>query len=178
MKISSSIYKLCILLLALLILPALVQSQDGHKKTSLFGKFSIVFPGEPDYSVEDVETEVGTLEMHTYLYEESDNVAYMVAYIDYPEDMVQESDNDVLLNAALEGALGSWGIDSEKVKKEVTWHSGHKGIFTKESSGDTYTAYEVLMVGNRLYQIAILKYGKAIGKKELKAFYDSFELKL
>ena len=178
MKINTSIYKLCMIMVALLMLPALAQSQDGYTKTSLSGKFSIVFPGEPDYSVEDVETAVGTLEMHTYLYEQSGNAAYMVAYIDYPEDMVEESDNDVLLDAALEGALSSWGIDLEKVNKEVTWHSGHKGIFTKESSGDTYTAYEVILVGNRLYQIAILQYDKAIGKKELKTFYDSFELKL
>jgi hypothetical protein len=177
MKINTSIYRLCLLTLALIMIPALAQAQDGYKKTSLFGKFSIVFPGEPDYSVEDVETAVGTLKMHTYLYEKSDNAAYMVAYIDYPDDMVEESDNDVLLDAALEGALGSWGIDAEKAKKEVTWHSGHKGIFTKESSGDTYTAYEVILVGSRLYQVAILQYGKPIGKKELKSFYDSFELK-
>ena len=178
MKINTSLYRLGMTMLVLLMLPVLAHSQDGYKKTSLFGKFSIVFPGEPDYSVEDVETAVGMLKMHTYLYEQSTNAAYMVAYIDYPEDMVEESDNDVLLDAALEGALGSWGIDLEKVNKEVTWHNGHKGIFTKESSGDTHTAYEVILVGNRLYQIAILQYDKPIGKKELKAFYDSFELKL
>lgn len=178
MKISTTFFRLGMIMLALALLPVLSQAQEGYKKTSLFGRFTVVFPGEPDYSVEDVETAVGTLKMHTYLYEQSENAAYMVAYIDYPEDMVEESDNDVLLDAALEGALGSWGINAEKAKKETTWHSGYKGVFTKESSGDTYTAYEVLLVDNRLYQIAILQYGKPISKKALSSFYDSFELNL
>ena len=177
MKINTTILRLSMALLMLAMIPVLAQSQDGHKLSSKEGHFFIYFPGEPTYSVEDVETAVGKLKMHTYLFEESSEAAYMVAYIDYPEDMVEDSDNDMLLNAALEGALGSWGIDLEQVRKETTWHSGNKGMFCKENNDDTYTAYEVLLAGNRLYQIAILQYGKPISKKAISSFYDSFELK-
>lgn len=177
MKIKTSILRICIALLILAMLPVMAEAQKGHKLSSIKGKFFIIFPGEPEYSVEEVQTAVGKLKMYTYLYEESTDAAFMVAYIDYPEDMVEESDNDVLLNAALDGALGSWGIDVEKAKKETTWHDGYKGIYCKESNDDTYTAYEVILVGNRLYQIAILQYGKSISKKTLSEFYDSFELK-
>jgi len=177
MKITKSILRFSIILLALAMLPMMAQAQSGYKLSSKPGKFFIKFPGEPTYSAEDVETAVGKLKMYTYLYEESDNAAYMVAYIDYPDDMVEESDNDVLLDAALEGALSSWGIDLDKVNKEITWHSGYKGIYTKESSGDTYSAYEVILVDSRLYQLAILQYGKSIPKKTISTFFDSFELK-
>ncbi len=177
MKIKTSLLRLTIALLVLAMLPVMSQAQKGHKLSSKEGRFYIMFPGEPEYSAEDVETAVGKLKMHTYLYEESSDAAYMVAYIDYPDDLVDESDNDVLLDAALEGALGSWGIDVNKVSKETTWHSGYKGIYCRESNGDTYTAYEVMLVENRLYQIAILQYGKSISKKVLSSFFDSFELK-
>jgi len=177
MKIKTTILRIGLALLMLAMLPVMAQAQDGHKLTSIKGKFYILFPGEPEYTVEDVETAVGMLKMYTYLYEESENAAYMVAYIDYPEDMVEESDNDVLLNAALDGALGSWGIDVNKVKKETSWHDGYKGIFCRDSNGDTHAAYEVILAENRLYQIAILQYGKPIPKKVLSSFYDSFELK-
>jgi len=177
MKIKTTILRFSMLILVLAMLPVMAQAQKGFKLSSKKGQFFIMFPGEPEYTVEDVETAVGQLKMHTYLYEESDDAAYMVAYIDYPEDMVEESDNDVLLNAALEGALSSWGINVDKVKKETTWHEGYKGIYTRESNGDTYTAYEVILAGNRLYQIAILQYGKAISKKSISSFYDSFVIK-
>ena len=177
MKIKTAFLRLSVVLLVLAMFPVLAQAQSGYKLSSKEGNFFVQFPSEPDFSAEEVETAVGNLMMYTYLYEESDDAAYMVAYIDYPEDMVEESDNDVLLEAALNGALSSWGIDIENATKETTWHSGYKGIYCKESNGNTHTAYEVILVGNRLYQIAILQYGKPISKKALNSFYDSFEIK-
>lgn len=177
MKIKTTILSIGITLLMIALLPVMTNAQKGYKLSSEEGKFFIIFPAEPSYSVEDVKTAVGKLKMHTYLYEESSDAAYMVAYIDYPADLVEESDNDVLLDAALEGALSSWGIDVEKADKETTWHEGYKGIYCNEKNGDTYAAYEVILVENRLYQIAILQYGKSIPKKTLSAFYDSFDLK-
>jgi hypothetical protein len=172
----SSLIHFTLSLLMLAMLPLMTQSQDGYKLKSKEGNFTIEFPAKPAYSVEDVKTEIGKLKMHTYLYDGSSEVAYMVAYIDYPADMVNESDNDVLLEAALNGALESWGINVKKIKKETTWRDGHKGFYAKESNDNTYTAYEVILVGNRLYQIAMLQYGKPISKKAIDTFYNSFEL--
>jgi len=177
MKIKTTILSLGITLLIMAMVPLMANAQKGYKLSSEQGGFFIIFPGEPSYSAEDVKTAVGKLKMHTYLFEKSSDAAYMVAYIDYPDDLVEESDNDVLLEAALEGALGSWGIDINQAKKETTWHSGYKGIFCNEKNGDTHAAYEVILAENRLYQIAILHYGKAIPKKDLSSFYDSFEIK-
>ncbi len=177
MRIKTSILRIGITLMMLALLPLIAEAQKGYELMSHKGKFFIVFPGEPEYSVENVKTAVGKLEMNTYLYEESIDVAFMVAYIDYPNDVVEESDSDELLDAALGGALGSWGIDINKVSLETRWHDGYKGIYCKDSNDDTYVAYEVILVKNRLYQLAILQNGKAISKKTLKSFYDSFELK-
>jgi hypothetical protein len=176
MKFKTAYQRLGFTLLMIAILPLMANAQEGYELVSEQGHFSIIFPGEPTYSVEDVETAMGKLKMHTYLFEESIDAAYMVAYIDYPDDLVEESDNDILLEAALEGALGSWGIDIDEVKRETTWHSGYKGIFCNEKNDDTHAAYEVILAENRLYQLAILQYGKPIAKKTLSTFYDSFEL--
>ena len=177
MKIRTTISRSMLMITILALLPVMAGAQKAYKLSSDEGKFFILLPGEPDYSVEDVETAVGSLKMHTWLYEESDDAAYMMAYIDYPADMVDEADNDDLLDAALEGALGSWGVNLKKVKKETRWHGGYKGIFTNESNGDTHTAYEVILAENRLYQIAILQYGKPISKKTISSIYDSFVIK-
>ncbi|MEE4255506.1 MAG: hypothetical protein V2I47_00565 [Bacteroidales bacterium] len=177
MKIKNAFLSIGITLLVIAMLPLISIAQKDYELTSEQGNFYIIFPGEPTYSVEDVETAVGKLKMHSYLFEESNEAAYMVAYIDYPDDLVEESDNDVLLEAALEGALSSWGIDIEEVKKETRWHSGYKGIFCNEKNGDTHAAYEVILAENRLYQLAILQYDKPIPRKSLDTFYDSFELK-
>lgn len=176
MKSLENLFRLLIPVLLLAMLPVVLQAQTEHKLNSKKGQFLITFPGEPEYSSDDVETAVGVLKMNTYLFESSSDAAYMVAYIDYPSEMVEESDVDVLLNAALEGALESWGMDVGNAKKETTWHGGHKGIFVRENNDDTYTAYEVILRENRLYQIAILQYGKPIAKKTISSFYDSFKL--
>ncbi len=176
MIINSKTYPFILFMLILVVLPFSMNAQKGYELVSKKGQFTVTFPGKPNYSSEDVGTAVGDLIIHTFLYEESANAAYMVAYIDYPEDIIEDSDNDILLDAAFESALKSWGINPEKAKKETTWHSGYKGVFAKESYDGTYTAYEVFLVGNRLYQLAILHYGKAIPKKSLSTFYDSFTL--
>lgn len=176
MKTSTNLLRLVLPVLLLAILPVLLQAQSGHELISKKGLFSITFPGEPEYSAENVETAVGDLIMHTYLHEASTDAAYMVAYIDYPADMVEESDNDVLLYAALEGALNSWGIELDDDKMETTWRDNYKGYFYKASNNDTHAAYEVILRNNRLYQIAILQYGKSISKKTISSFFDSFKL--
>ena len=68
--------------------------------------------------------------------------------------------------------------DGERMFPVFEMYLGDKICVAREILFIQFFIAGELLVGNRLYQIAILQYGKAIGKKELKAFYDSFELKL
>ena len=57
--------------------------------TSEKGSFTILAPGELTERSDEVETAIGTLTYHTYLYkpesEDADNFLYMVSFCDYPE---------------------------------------------------------------------------------------------
>ncbi len=156
-------------------MPVLLNAQE-YELTSKIGNFSITFPGEPTLTSDVVESAVGDLDLHSYIYDGKEESAYLVAYIDYPADMVEESDDDVLLESALEGAIESWGFDVDEVEKQTKWHSGYKSIYIIESKDNTYAVYEVMLVGNRLYQLAILQYNEKIKKKEISAFFESFTL--
>jgi hypothetical protein len=176
MKKNVKVISSALAILAMALFPLLAGAQNGYEISSFEGRFSITFPDKPDYSVEDIETDVGMLKMHTYIYEGSDDVAFLLAYIDYPQDLVEESDADDLLEAAMEGAVGSWGFDMNSLKKETRWHNGNKGLYAKGSTDDTHTAYEVILAGNRLYQLAILQYNSPIDENELNTFFTSFKI--
>ena len=107
MKKNLKVISSALAVLVMALFPLLAGAQNGYEISSFEGRFSITFPDKPGYSVEDVETDVGMLKMHTYIYEGSDDVAFLLAYIDYPQDLVDESDADDLLEAAMEGAVGS-----------------------------------------------------------------------
>jgi hypothetical protein len=158
MKKNLKVISAALAVLVMALFPLLAVAQNGYEISSFEGRFTITFPDKPAYSVEDVETDVGMLKMHTYIFEGSNDVAYLLAYIDYPQDLVEESDADDLLEAAMEGAVGSWGFDVNSMKKETRWHTGYKGLYCNGSVDDTHTAYEVILAGNRLFQLAILQY--------------------
>ena len=50
------------------------------------------------------------------------------------------------------------------------------GLSFSANNGEFFVTYEIYMVGNRLYQIAILRLGEYASKKDKKTFIKSFRL--
>ena len=137
--------------------------------------FQIIFAGEPAYSTDMVATDVGDVEMVNYMFEKTADEVYMVAYSDYGEGFGSSNDSKVLLEGARDGALGSLGI--EKVKEEQFGkHQGYPALYFTAESEDYSVVYKCIMVGDRLYQIAVLASGKTLTKKETKPFLKSFKI--
>jgi hypothetical protein len=138
------------------------------------GFFSIKFPGEPTVESQNVPTEVGDIEMVTFMYEKSATEVYMVAYSDYPSALIEMSDPAELLQGAKDGALGTYGATiSEESEVEM---DGNPGMMFKANSDSYYVTYEIYLVDNRLYQIVILKDGSYPSEDDYNTFIKSFTL--
>lgn len=153
---------------------ALNSSATGEKFTSVDGKFKIAFPAEPDIKSDTVATDVGIIEMISFTYEKSITEAYMIAYCDYPSEIVKKSDPDVLLQGAKEGALSSQKATMESDEKITL--DGNPGYYFTAVKGDYYMCYKIFLKGNRLYQILMLRDGAYPSAEAVEEFMGSFEL--
>jgi len=138
------------------------------------GRFKVNFSGTPEVSNESVPTEVGNIEMYMFMYEKSITEAEMIAYSDYPSDLVAASNTDDMLQGAKEGAVGNLGA-TITAEKEITYGK-YKGLEFKANSTQFYVNYKIFLVNNRLYQIAIMRDGSYASQENVDKFFNSFEL--
>jgi hypothetical protein len=153
--------------------PATEVSGDGF--TSKDGHFTINFPGEPTHSEQSVATEVGDILMETYMYQKSETEIFMVAYSDYPSIYVSESNAEELLAGGKTGAMESLGIVATETDEDVELN-GHPGNYFTANNGQYYVCYEMYLVNNRLYQIAILRDGSSPTQEDVDGFTKTFNL--
>lgn len=156
------------------------EDSDSYKNglfTSVDGLFSIIFPAEPVFSEENIETELGDIRMASYIHEVSDNKAYMVAYSDYPSMLINLAGKEELLQGAKQGALASLNIDNV-FDERVLNKDGHAGLYFSGNDGEDYhIEYEMYLKENRLYQVAIIESNGKIGSDADKIFFSSFKFK-
>lgn len=153
---------------------SLDESSSGEKFTSEDGKFKISFPGTPKIESQAIPTEVGNIEMKSFSYEKSVTEAYMVAYSDYPSELVKQSDPETLLTGAKEGALTSQSATLEKEEKITL--DGNPGYYFTAVKDSYYMCYKIFLKDNRLYQILMLRDGAYPSKEAIDEFIGSFEL--
>ncbi|MDF1672026.1 MAG: hypothetical protein P1U41_00845 [Vicingaceae bacterium] len=139
------------------------------------GRFKVKFLGEPKVSSDVVPTDVGDIEMMSFLYEKSVTEAYMVAYSDYPSAMVEKSSVKDMLVGAKNGSSGNLGITSFDLDEEVEL-DGNPGMYFKGSANSIYAEYKMFLVASRLYQIAILRDGSYSMPERSDDFFNSFQL--
>ena len=149
--------------------------EEGDLFTSKDGKFKIYFSGTPTESSDTIPTEVGKIEMTSFLYEKSVTEAYMVAYNDYPSEMVKNSSVDDLLDGAKNGSSSSLGITQFDIDNKMEIE-GNPGRHFKGTNGSYYAEYKLFLKGNRLYQIALIRDGSYATPERAEAFFGSFSL--
>ncbi len=142
---------------------------------SVDGRFKIKFQGEPKVASDIVPTDAGNIEMASFMYEKSATEAYMVAYSDYPSEMVKKSSVDEMLLGAKNGSSGNLGITKFDLEEKIEL-DGNKGLYFRGSAGSIYVEYKIYLVANRLYQVAILRDGAYSKPERSDEFFDSFQL--
>jgi len=149
------------------------ESSSISKYTNEDGNFKIAFPGAPTLASENIPTEVGDIEMKSFTYEKSVTEAYMLAYSDYPSEIVKQSDPETLLKGAKEGALSSQQATMETEKKITI--DGNPGYYFTAVKDSYYMCYKIFLKENRLYQILMLRDGAYPSKEAIDEFMGSFE---
>jgi len=145
------------------------------------GRFAILFPGSPTLSEQSIDHPlmkfvVRKCELKTF-------AEYGVMYADYPENVIKATPADMLLDEGAKGAVEE--LHSELVSISPITIAGYPGRLMKEKlpSGQILQA-KMVLVGQRMYQIAITTpkeegaAAEAVGFYESTArkFLDSFEL--
>lgn len=148
--------------------------KDEGKFTSKKGKFKIQFPGEPVESKETVDTDAGKIDMVTYMYEQGTSKVFMVAYSDYPADMISSNDSKDLLKGAKEGFTGNLQLTIDF--EEFFMIDGFQGLYFKASNSSYYTAVKQILVNNRLFQVGILSAEGEVSVNDIQDFLETFEL--
>ncbi|OGJ42881.1 hypothetical protein A3B60_01770 [Candidatus Peregrinibacteria bacterium RIFCSPLOWO2_01_FULL_39_12] len=148
----------------------------GEEFVSEDGNFKINFPKEPEVSTSTVPTEVGDIAMYTFMYEESVTKVYLVSYAEYPTELMKSADSKELLKGSKDGQVANLGegakVDEEK---EITIGK-YPGTYFKANGGGFYVAAKNYLVGNRLYQLVIMRDGSYPSDEDVKGFLDTFEL--
>ena len=151
-----------------------VKAEEPAEFESKDGKFTIKFKVAPKESTQNVPTEIGDVKMYMFMYEESVTKAYMVAYCDYPSELIKASDAKTLLGGSKEGVVGKFNatITDEKSSQ----FQGNEAIDFTASGPQYHTAYKLVLAGNRLYQVGILQDGSPVAADDIDTFIGSFKI--
>jgi hypothetical protein len=138
------------------------------------GKFTVSFPGKPDFASEPIESEHGSILNNMYIYEHSSSLAYMLAFTDYPDNHIAPYDPYELLDNAMYGFVDEVGLKVDSAEKISS--GSYPGI-EFIASGDGFNAHmRDFLVDNRLYQIGILSSTGSLNHSDANAFFDTFSI--
>ncbi len=147
---------------------------EASEFASKDGRFSIKFKTTPQESNKDVPTAVGDVKMFMFMHEESVTKAYMVAYCDYPSELIKASDAKTLLNGSKEGVVGQF--NATIIEEKSSKFQGYECMDFTAGGPQYNTAYKLVLAGNRLYQVGILQDGSAVTADDIDQFIGSFKI--
>jgi len=137
-------------------------------------RFSITFPYEPSYESNPIQTDVGEVMMHTYMYE-NDGVVYMCSYTDYPASLNTEGQSATMLKNAQTGFTNQLQIKVSYENKTLI--GNYEGLYFKADNKEVYAVLKSYLIGKRLYQIGIMTYYEYPTQTVIDSFLNSFSLK-
>jgi len=173
-------HRLCqLFLMGALMLTACESNQVATESfSSEMGQFSIETPAPFEETQQSVETPVGAVEIHTFT-AETEDTAYVVAYSDYPPEIVNQTDPQVLLDSSRDGAVSNLGgtVVSEEVI-DLEGNPGRSLVINTEANQDQAATINsrIYLVDNRLYQILVVAPDNSADAEVSQSFLDSFDL--
>ena len=151
---------------------------EPEEFSSESGNFTVQTPIELEESSQSVETAVGPIEIHTFT-AENRTAAYVVAYSDYPAEMVAQTDPEELLNGSRDGAVQNVGgtlISEDQI--ELDGNPGRALVIdaaTEDGEQATVNA-NLYLFENRLYQVLVVVPKGEEDKVDIEGFLNSFDV--
>ncbi len=120
--------------------------------SSSAGRFKVLFPGVPTEKVQRFEAQGASYELH--LHQLKTLAEYSVMYADYPVAVGNASVAKQILDNGAHGAAES--VNAKIISIEEIMIDGHPGRILKERMPNgSYMRVKMVLVGQRLYQVAI-----------------------
>ena len=143
---------------------------DAWKRfVSREGRFTVVFPGSPLVSEETIGSPATFLVHKTQL---TSFAEYGVIYADYPKHVVEQTTADVLLDQGAKGGVAE--VNSQLLGISPITVNGYPGRLLKERmQNGTIMHAKIVLVGRRLYQVAITLPNQDRASRETIGLYDS-----
>ena len=157
----------------LLVLIGCQQAPTWEEFTSAQGGFTVLMPGTPTEQKRTAKTASGSIDAHIFLVDQGD-VAYMVAYSDYPDTMLQERTPKLILDGARDGAVAH--AKGRLLSESIVSMNDHQGreVRIERLGGKVTITARIFLVRRRLYQVMVLMPKDHASSKDVKKFLDSF----
>jgi TonB family protein len=159
--------------------PSVWRSPDANPDSwkrfvSIEGRFTAVFPGSPKTSDETVSSSRFSFVAHkTQL---TSLAEYGVIYGDYPKAFIDRTPADVILDQGAKGGVAE--VNSQLLSISPITVNGYPGRFMKERMPNgTILQAKIVLVGQRLYQVAITTPREDGASPETVGFYNSLAQK-
>ena len=147
----------------------------------------MLLPAEPETQVQDLDSVVGKLTMHSYTC--LGKAGYlMVSYSDYPREATDAANAEQVLDGVVAGVQKSLGGEVFATNKTVLKGRADTGAAIVEYPGREFTgkkmhegseifySWKVYLVGRRLYQLAVLTNKANATSPDVSTFLTSFQL--
>ncbi len=176
-SMSNVTVKILILLSLTLLLSGCFKASEEQliEYTSDEGKFTVSMPGKPSKDIKNIPTAVGAISMYLFMVEKT-NIAYMVAYSDYPAVVVENSDPEKILDGAVNGAMQN--MEGKLISQEQITYGEDPGreISFNAKKGIAKGKAVIVLSGNRLYQVMAVGSNARYPNKTVKKVIDSLEI--
>lgn len=146
--------------------------------------FTISFPRMPTESSQQIDSEIGQLDLNIAMYEVSkdkdDNFVYGAMFTDYPDSLIN-SDFDAefvenFFTGAINGAVTN--VNGELLKSDTCSYKHFPGrvIQIDYGNGQAIIEMKILLMKNRSYILQVISPFENPNNPSSKRFFDSFSL--
>jgi peroxiredoxin len=164
-------------------LSACVGNIDAAPKPQEFrseaGGFYVYTPASMTEEVQSVDVpNAGTIATHMFSGDRN-NISYFVAYADFPEDLIAQSDPEKMLDGSVNGAVGNVnGVLVGQSKISLSGNPGREILANAKlpNGQDATLKAHIYLVQNRLYQVLILSLKGQVSNDVMMQYLDSFTL--
>jgi hypothetical protein len=145
--------------------------------SSAEGAFSVLMPGTPTEQTQAQDTEMGTIDVHSFTFEEGD-VAYLVGYNVFPAAVIGAASSDSMLDGARDGQVNA--VKGTLVNEQKITLGAYPGreleIQIEDSDGTLSLRSRTFLVRDRLYQVMVVGPKGQSTSPDTTKFLDSFKL--
>ncbi len=138
------------------------------------GRFTVLLPQGVRTEVDLLETKIGQLEFHTYE-AQSKSVKFVIAYVDYPPDYVEQTGSGQLLKNAAQSSADNFNGRTIDEKAFMLGEQAVREVLIKAPKG-VYVRSRIIIIGNRLYQTMAISTRRHIRDRKVEDVFGSLSI--